>query len=66
LWGDESDFSSDDATGLRSLELAYQSSVGSGVSVSFFDEPLMSCESLAPANLILAPLRARIPARDSA
>jgi hypothetical protein len=52
LWGDESDFSSDDATGLRSLELAYQNSVGSGVSVSFFDEPLMSCESLAPANLI--------------
>ena len=52
LWGDRSYFSSDDSTGLRSLELAYQASVGSGVSVSFFEEPLLSCESLAPANLI--------------
>jgi hypothetical protein len=52
LWGDRSYFSSDDSTGLRSLELAYQASVGSGVSVSFFEEPIMSCEGLARANLI--------------
>jgi hypothetical protein len=52
LWGDESYFSSDDSTGLRTLEVAYQASVGSGTSVSFFDEPLMFCESLAAANLI--------------